>query len=96
MIKPTVGRVVWFYKYWANTGHKGPLAAIVSCVHSDSMVSLMDIGESGTTFGEQSVRLVQENEEVPEANYCCWMPFQIGQAKKTELLAEELSVIRNG
>lgn len=84
MIKPTVGRVVWFYKYTQGQGHKGPLAAHVCAVHSDQKVNLMVIDEAGVPRPETSVRLVQQNEEAPDGDYCCWMPYQIGQAAKTE------------
>lgn len=84
MIKPTVGRVVWFYKYNSTKGHQGPLAAHVCKVHSDSCVNLMVISELGTSYSKTSVLLVQENEEVPQNNYCTWMPYQLGQAAKTE------------
>lgn len=90
MIKPTIGRVVWFYKYVPGQGHKGPLAAHVCAVHSDRHVNLMVIDEVGVPRGELTVTLVQENEECPAADYCCWMPYQIGQAAKTEALAKQL------
>lgn len=47
MIVPTVGRVVWFYRYVPGQGHKGPLAAHVAHVHSDTLVNLMVIDEGG-------------------------------------------------
>lgn len=84
MIPPTVGRVVWFYVYVPGQGHKGPLAGHVAKVHSNSCVNLMVIDETGVPRSETSVRLVQENEEVPQTNYCGWMPYQVGQAKKYE------------
>ena len=90
MIKPTVGRVVWFYKYVTGQGHKGPLAAHVAYVHSDMRVNLMVIDENGNPRSETSVRLIQEGEEAPTRNYCEWMPYQKGQATKTEALEAEL------
>lgn len=86
MIKPTVGRVVWFYVYGQGQGHKGPLAALVTKVWSDRVVNLAIFDEDGSQWPQTSVRLVQENEETPGSNYCTWMPYQIGQAKKTEQL----------
>ena len=84
IIKPTVGRVVWFYKYVPGQGHKGPLAAHVCRVWSDGMVNLMVIDQDGNPHPETSVALVQEGHEAPQANYCGWMPYQIGQAAKHE------------
>jgi hypothetical protein len=91
MIKPTVGRVVWFYKYSKGQGHKGPLAALVACVHSDICVNLAVSDENGCMRSETSVRLIQENDEAPQQDYCGWMPYQIGQAKKTEELQSKLA-----
>jgi len=91
LIKPTIGRVVWFYKFWAGQGHKGPLAAIVTAVHSDTCVNLCAFGESGQSFGETSVRLRQPEDDVPQMNYCEWMPYQVGQAAKTEQLEKKLA-----
>lgn len=90
MIKPTVGRVVWFYKFASGSGHKGPLAAHVAYVHSDSMVNLMVIDENGNPRPESSVCLIQDDADVSGCDYCCWMPYQKGQAAKTEQLEERL------
>lgn len=82
MIKPTVGRVVWFYK---KDGDTTPLAAIVACVHSDRMVNLCVIDPNGGSFGSTSVLLVQDGDPKPMiGSYCEWMPYQKGQAAKTE------------
>ena len=91
MIKPTVGRVVWFYKWVSGDQHKGPLAAHVAFVHSDSMVNLMVIDENGNPRSETSVSLVQEGAPVPQGNYCEWMPYQKGQAAKTEALEAKIA-----
>jgi len=93
MIVPTVGRVVWFYKYVPGQGHKGPLAGHVAKVHSNICVNLMVIDELGVPHPETSVRLVQDDEqtgnELPAQNCCVWIPYQIGLAKKYEQLAEQ-------
>lgn len=89
MIKPTVGRVVWFYKYIPSQGYKGPLAGHVAFVHSDTMVNLMVIDENGHPRSETSVLLVQDGQP-PSGDYCTWMPYQKGQAAKTEALETQL------
>lgn len=81
MIEPTVGRVVWFYVWVPGQGHKGPLAAHVSKAHSPAMVNLMVINENGVPRSETSVQLIQDNDVIPQADYCCWMPYQVQKAR---------------
>lgn len=87
MIAPTVGRVVWFYKWVDGQGHKGPMAAHVAFVHSEKMVNLMVIDENGEPRAQTSVSLCQDDtQDAPGHDYCAWMPYQKGQAAKTEAL----------
>jgi hypothetical protein len=84
MIKPTIGRIVWFYPRGHKAGEQ-PLAAIVAHVWSDTCVNLAIFDANGQPYtpGTTSVLLVQENSEVPSAgNFCTWMPYQL--AAKTE------------
>lgn len=90
MIKPTVGRVVYFYPA-SNVQDAGfcppsagePCAAIIAKVWRDDCVNLTVFDASGVAHARTSVMLVQENEPHPENGYFCeWMPFQIGHAKK--------------
>ena len=95
MIKPTVGRVLWYYPHGGNEGP--PLAAIVTCVWSDTCVNLAIFNASGTPMPvpPTSVLLVQEGNPRPTGGHFCeWMPFQVGQAKnmqKTEPVKDETS-----
>lgn len=92
MIVPTVGRVVWLY-------HGGladvlqdvqPRAAIVAFVHSNRCVNLAAFGTDGKNYGLTNVTLIQEGDDPPQGDespvFCCWMPYQIGQAKKHEVV----------
>ncbi len=83
MIKPTIGRIVWYYP---NTGDEAPLAAIIVCVHSDTCVNLAFFDEYGTACNETLVTLYQGEDVAPRPIrcFCEWMPYQHGQAKKTE------------
>ena len=93
IIKPTVGRVVWYWP-WESTPRDGnapgashhveqPFAALVAYVHSDRMVNLVVFDHNGISFPATSVVLVQEGDSKPDgAPFCGWMPYQIGQAKK--------------
>lgn len=88
MIKPTVGRVVWFTPPGdtAESGFVGysdqPMAAIIAYVWSDSCVNLHVIDHNGAGHSRTSVPLIQEGEPKPQLGFFCeWMPYQIGQAK---------------
>jgi hypothetical protein len=90
MISPTVGRVVLFYKWTEGGGFKGPLAAHVAYVYNDGQVNLMVIDELGNPRSEIAVPLYQDDYSPPTGDYCCWMPYQKGQAAKTEALEKQL------
>lgn len=93
VIKPTVGRVVWFWpnglvmpRHLVFHGDQ-PAKADVVYVHSDRMVNLLVVDHNGTAHPMTSVRLRQPDEERPgdgSTPFCEWMPYQKGQAVKTE------------
>lgn len=92
-IKPTVGRIVYFYesKPGIGSGHSnagftttGPHAAVVTQVHSDNCVNLAVFNQNGnSTFGRTSIKLLAPGETRPfHANsnteqWVEWMPHQI-------------------
>jgi hypothetical protein len=86
MIKPTVGRVVWFYSGTAHPmAEQQPMAAIIVKVLDDHCINITRFNEVGDAKGYISVPLIQENENAPAIGfYCTWMPYQLGQAAKTE------------
>lgn len=89
MITPTVGRVVWFHP---DHAHDQPQAAIITYVHSERIVNLAAFGPDGNTSPRASVRLLQDGEVNDEGEmYAVWMPYQVGQAAKTEELEKKLS-----
>jgi hypothetical protein len=66
-------------------------AAIVCFVHSDRMVNLAVFDSNGEFHPKTSVPLVQpEDEAKPSTPHATWMPYQVGQAAKTEELQKEL------
>lgn len=83
MIKPTVGRVVWFWNKKPVDATVQPQAAIVSHVWGDVCVNLAIFDPNGNAVANPptSIRLVQEGEDQPDFPHCTWMPYQIGQAK---------------
>jgi hypothetical protein len=101
MIKPTVGRIVLYHPSDIDLEPRSvvqnenePLAAIVTCVWSDTCVNLTVFGADGVPHGRTSVPLIQDDAPVPPNGYCCeWTPYQKGQAKATEeleVLADEI------
>ncbi len=89
MIEPTVGRVVWYHpgphEHGPSPGGQ-PLAAHIAHVWSDTCVNLMVIDANGNPYSCTSVLLVQDGALRPENCFCEWMPYQKGQAAKTEAL----------
>lgn len=83
MIKPTIGRVVWYFEAPATPE---PRAALVSYVHGDRCVNLAVFNANGENFGATSVPLQQDGDPMPIGCRCEWMPYQKGQAAKTEAL----------
>lgn len=94
MIKPTVGRIVWFWKAesdGATVQREQPLAAIITYVWSDRCVNLAFWDADGRFQSITSVQLIQEGDERdPRICQCEWMPYQKGQAAKAEALEKEM------
>lgn len=85
MIKPSIGRVVHVCRKSLDytSGVEQPRAAIVTYVHSDTMLNLSIFTPGGDNIGRTSVYLRQPEvklEDVPDDLYAEWMPFQVGQA----------------
>ena len=99
MIQPTVGRVVHFYvtdskyDFGFNFLAGKPHAALVTYVHGDRMVNLVAFDANGKTYPFTSVALRQPGDPEPMAHsyWCEWMPYQKGQAQKTEELEKALA-----
>jgi len=86
LIKPSVGRIVWYYPDPKNTliapTGGAPMAAIIAYVHSDTMVNLAFFDANGVASNQTSVKLLQDEDKPnPGEIYCEWMPYQVGQAK---------------
>lgn len=94
MIVPTIGRVVWYHPNTWDPGGTltGVQAAHIAFVHNKSSVNLMVIDSDGNPYSRTSVYLLQEKNEIPPTptGYAEWMPYQRGQAAKTEQLEAQL------
>ena len=93
MIKPTIGRVVLYYEYGKTQYDAGeqPFSASVAYVHGERCINIGYWDHNGCAKNATSVALVQPGDEMPETGFCCWMPYQIGQAVKTEELQQKLA-----
>jgi hypothetical protein len=90
IIKPTVGRKVWYrptdYDHQTMLNdQKQPLDATIVYVHGDRLVNLSISDHNGRHHERTSVKLIQAEDSKPEGGgYCEWMPYQVGQAAKTQ------------
>lgn len=90
-IAPTVGRVIHYYPTADDNGALPPpgqpLAGIVASVWNDRCINITYFDANGNAWSKTSVPLVQDDDVTrPGAGYCAWMPYQKGQAAKTEEL----------
>ena len=86
IIKPTVGRVVWILGRSGSLDKTQPEAAFVTYVHGDRLINVAGFNANGVPFALTSLTLVQPEDPAPEWQYATWMPYQKGQAAKTEQL----------
>lgn len=88
-MQPTVGRKVYFSPT-ANDGVKlgeQPFDATVIYVHNDRLINIAYRDHMGTQFSRTDVPLLQDDDApLPDGGHCYWMPYQKGQAAKTEEL----------
>jgi hypothetical protein len=95
-IEPTVGRVVHYYH--RDPAHDdpeteaqiiGPQAALLCGVNADGTINVAHFDEQGNCRPATNVLLLQDEDAEPDEetlNWAEWMPFQKGQAQKTEEL----------
>ena len=98
VIKPTIGRRVWFRPTAAflasnpiltQFNPEQPMDAGIVYVHHDHMVNLIVTDHVGKTLAVPSVPLLAghyvADEDTDVYSYCEWMPYQKIQAAKTEV-----------
>jgi len=94
MIQPTPGRMVWYMP----GAERGPsdgddvFAAVVTRVWNDRLVNLTVFKPDGNTHPRTNVKLLQDDdmEDFLGQPHAQWMPYQKGQAAKTEALETQL------
>lgn len=95
VITPTVGRKVWYRP--SGQDHDPmhvidlnvPLDATVVYVWNDRLVNLLIIDHIGNQHTRTSIHLAQPGDEAcPSNGYAEWMPYQVGQARAVEQVAQ--------
>jgi len=88
MIKPTIGRVVLVNRGQSNQ----PEPAVICYVWNDRMINVGGFDRNGDPFSATSMQLLQDDDEPNNSTYYAeWMPYQKGQAAKTEALEAQVS-----
>ena len=73
------------------TEQDGRCAALVVKVWNERMVNLAVFDANGNHHPKTSVALLQNGDVSPEDGYFCeWMPYQLGQAAKTQSYEKQL------
>lgn len=90
MIKPTVGRVVLYkphsHERFAGDDGSQRWPAIVTNVWGDTCVNLTVFNPNGEAVGGRTSVMLAQDDQEPQDGWCEWMPYQKGQAAKTEAL----------
>lgn len=93
-IPPVPGRIVWIRDRSFSIDRGSPEAATIVYVWNDRLINVVGHDANGAPFTLHSVKLVQPGDEHPHAfgsPYAEWMPYQKGQAAKTEQLERAAS-----
>lgn len=82
-MKPTVGRIVYYKSYGTPNGEFKPddRAAIITQVHSDTVVDLCVLNPTGLYFNQ---KVEQDKTVTGKSGTWDWIPYQKGQAKNKE------------
>jgi hypothetical protein len=87
-MKPTVGRIVYYKSFGTPGGEyqSEDRAAIITKVHNDTCIDLCVFNPTGLFFNTSVV-------QGSNGGQWGWMPYQKGQAQKTEELEKLLTFI---
>jgi len=90
VIEPTIGRVVLFHPaeddaQLADQYRGQSFAAIICDVHDSCLLNLIVFAKNGYPHARVNVPLLQGDGVADErVAYAHWMPYQLGQAARTE------------
>lgn len=88
-IEPSLGRIVWFFPPIDSGRHEDgqPFGSMIAGVNDDGTINLLVAARDGSPYGVQNVTLLQDGDDIDQDQaHAVWMPFQKGQAAKTEAL----------
>lgn len=92
MISPTIGRVVLVNRPENTSGQPEP--ALICHVWSDTCINVGGFDSNGVPFAITSITLLQDDAPAPgTGSYAEWMPYQKGQAAKTEQAEAALKAV---
>lgn len=82
MIRPTVGRIVWFFPNTGEYMYEEPLPAMITKCWTDTCINVAVFKEDGNPMENPptSVTLVQPEDDTSDTAsgpYCTWMPYQV-------------------
>lgn len=98
-IEPTIGRVVHYYH--RDPAHDdpeteapiiGPQTALLCGINEDGTINVCHFDDQGNARPATNILLIQDEDGEPDEetlSWCEWMPFQKGQAQKTEQLERD-------
>jgi hypothetical protein len=92
MIEPGIGRIVHFYPAGHAPGDL-PHAAMIVGIRDARTINLAIFTPEGHQYRGLDVLLIQDDSDVrpTDRGYAEWMPFQKGQAAKTDALQAQLA-----
>lgn len=91
-IEPTVGRVLWYYpQFHRDEMGREPLSASIAAVNNNGTVNIGFLSQLGVHHNALEVPIWDGQGPRPIYAYCEWMPYQKGQAAKTEALEAKLA-----
>lgn len=94
IIKPTLGRVIWYNPMGSLlVSSNGYLTALICDVNADETVNLAVFDTKGNLHQRQNVPILDEN-QISSDHYARWMPYQVGQAAKAESLQAQVEALR--
>jgi hypothetical protein len=88
-IDPTIGRIVWFFPPIDGGRHEDgqPFGSMIAGVNDGGTINLQVAARDGSPYGASNVLLVQDGDPIDQDKaHAVWMPYQKGQAAKTEAL----------